>query len=61
MSKEKALAELAINGGPKTRTKPFSGRSLIGQEEKDAVVALFDKAIETKEAFGYNGEEEDLY
>ena len=52
------LSKLAMNGGPKTRTQPFPGRSLIGPEEKAAVNALFDKAISTGEAFGYNGVEE---
>jgi perosamine synthetase len=55
------LSKLAMNGGPKTRTKPFPGRSLIGPEEKAAVNALFDKAISTGEAFGYNGVEEEEY
>ena len=55
------LSKLAMNGGPKTRTQPFPGRSLIGPEEKAAVNALFDKAISTGEAFGYNGVEEEEY
>lgn len=55
------LSKLSMNGGPKTRTKPFPGRSLIGPEEKAAVNALFDKAISTGEAFGYNGAEEENY
>ncbi len=34
--------------GQKPEQNLFREESLIGQEEKDAVVALFDKAIETK-------------
>jgi perosamine synthetase len=60
MDKSKYL-ELAINGGLKTITKPFPRRSLIGVEEKAAVVALFDKSILTGEAFCYNGVEEEEY
>jgi len=54
-------AGLAINGGPKTRSKPFPGRNLIGIEEKDAVDALFDAAIASGNAIGYNGLAEEAY
>ncbi|MGC9004428.1 MAG: DegT/DnrJ/EryC1/StrS family aminotransferase [bacterium] len=53
--------ELAINGGPKTRTKPFPPRFLIGEEEKEAVLSLLDKAIQTGEPIIYNGAEEEAY
>jgi len=52
---------LAIDGGPKTRTKPFPSRSLFGQEEKQAAIELFDAAIESGNAFGYNGPHEEAY
>jgi len=55
------LEQLAINGGPKVRTKPWPERRLIGPEEKAAVVALFDQAIASGSAFGYNGPEEEAY
>ena len=61
MTQQNELSNLALYGGPKTRTKPLSGRSLLGMEEKTAVDELFDKAIESGEAFGYNGVEEELY
>lgn len=55
------LEELAINGGPRVRTKPFPGRGLLGPEEKAAVDALFDEAIASGSAFGYNGPTEEAY
>jgi len=54
-------AKLAIHGGPKTRTEPWPARSLIGAEERDAVVALFDQAIASGSAPGYNGPAEQAY
>jgi len=54
-------AALAMNGGPKVRTKPWPGRGLLGEEERAAVNALFDEAIATGNAFGYNGPEEEGY
>jgi dTDP-4-amino-4,6-dideoxygalactose transaminase len=53
--------ELAVNGGPKVRTEPFPARGHFGIEEKRAVDALFDAAIETGNAIGYGGIEEDAY
>lgn len=53
--------QLAINGGAKAFDRPFPARHLFGEEEKRAAIAVFDKAIETGEATGYNGEEEDTY
>lgn len=55
------LSDLAINGGPKVRTQPWPGRRLFGLQEKAAVDALFDEAIATGEAFGYEGPEERAY
>ncbi len=52
---------LAINGGEKACTTPWPPRRLFGEEEKQAVVALFDESIETGEAFGYGGAQEDAF
>jgi len=53
--------KLAIEGGPKVCRRPWPTRGLFGQEEKRAVMRLFDKAIKTGQAFGYNGPEEEAY
>jgi perosamine synthetase len=52
---------LAIEGGEPVRKMPFPERHLFGEEEKAAAVALFDRAIESGIAFGYNGPEEQAY
>lgn len=49
--------KLAINGGTPAVTN-VPGRFHFGAEEKAAVDALFDKAIESGDAPGYAGEEE---
>ena len=56
-----AEGRLAIRGGERTRTEPWPRRALFAEEEKSAVMALFDRAIATGEAFGYDGEEEEAY
>lgn len=53
--------QLAMNGGPKVRNTPFPDRSLIGTEEKEAVMALFDESIANGAAFGYMGPQEVAY
>ena len=50
-----------MDGGKKVRSKPWPTRKLLGQAEKKAVDALFDKAIASGNAFGYNGPEEEAY
>jgi dTDP-4-amino-4,6-dideoxygalactose transaminase len=55
------LAQLAVHGGPRVRTEPFPQRGHVGWEEKDAVDALFERAISSGTAPGYNGEEETAY
>jgi dTDP-4-amino-4,6-dideoxygalactose transaminase len=55
------LTQLAVNGGEKTIKELFSGRSHFGKEEKEAVDAVFDQAIQTGHAPGYNGAEEEAY
>jgi len=58
---QKALAQLAIHGGPRVRSKPFPQRAHLGWEEKAAVDALFEEAIAAGTAPGYNGEQETAY
>ncbi|MCK5804543.1 MAG: DegT/DnrJ/EryC1/StrS family aminotransferase [Lentisphaeria bacterium] len=53
--------ELAINEGTTVRTTPWPSRGLIGIEEKQAVDALFDEAIASGVAPGYNGAQEEAY
>ena len=52
---------LAIDGGSKVREKPWPARALFGEEEKQAAMELFDQAIESGSAFGYNGPKEKAY
>ncbi|MFH0965783.1 MAG: DegT/DnrJ/EryC1/StrS family aminotransferase [Planctomycetota bacterium] len=53
---------LAIDGGPKVRNTPFPGRRTFGDEEKQAVMALFDRAsAQGPQVLGYNGPEEESY
>ena len=59
--RKRALDQLAINGGPKARNEPLPARSLIGEQEKAAVEALFGESISTGIAFSYNGVNEEAY
>src|SRR5688572_28329797 len=52
---------LALHGGARVRSTPFPQRGNISVDEKAAVDALFDRAIETGVAPGYNGDEESAY
>ena len=52
---------LAIEGGTPVRTEPMPARRLIGEDEKAAAMAVFDRAIDSGEAFGYNGPFESHY
>ena len=61
MTHDNQAARLAIDGGTPVRTEPFPPRHLFGQEEKQAVINLFDQAIENGEPLGYNGPEEEAY
>lgn len=61
MSATPDSSQLAIHGGPKTRTRPFPARALFGEEEKAAAVALFDEVIQRGTVFGYNGPSEEAY
>ncbi len=53
--------QLAINGGKPVRTEPLPNRGLIGEQEKAAAMAVFDQAIKSGDAFGYNGKYEQEY
>lgn len=55
------MLHLAINGGPKVRKRPFPTRHLLGIEEKQAAMAMFDEAIASGIAFGYGGPQEQAY
>jgi len=53
---------LAIDGGPKVREDPFPPRRLFGDDEKQAVMALFDQAAEQgSHILGYHGAQEQGY
>lgn len=56
-----ARQKLAVNGGPKAVVTPLPNRFHFGKEEKAAVDALFDQAIATGNAIGYNGPEEEAF
>ncbi len=52
---------LAINEGSPAITATFPSRGHLGEEEKMAAMALFDASIASGNAFGYNGEQEELF
>ena len=53
--------KLAIEGGIAVRGNPMPARGLIGSEEKNAVMDLFDEAIRSGNAIGYGGSAEKQY
>ena len=53
------MKQLAINGGSALIDGGLKNRYNIGEEEKAVVMAMFDKSIETGQASGYNGAEEE--
>ena len=61
MTQQDRLGKLAVHGGPCLRAEPFPQRGHVGQEEKAAVDALFDSAIASGVAPGYNGDQETSY
>ena len=61
MSVNQKSSRLAIHGGKRLREKPFPPRRLITADEKAAVDALIDQAIQSGEAPGYNGADETAY
>lgn len=60
MSKRKGET-LAIDGGAPVVSKPPAPRGLLTEKEKAAVVQLFDQAIASGQAIGYNGSQEEAY
>jgi len=56
-----SASKLAVDGGTPVRAEPWPSRSLIGIEERNAVNALFDEAIRSGNAPGYNGPTETAY
>lgn len=52
---------LALEGGTPAAPGPWPPRRLFGEAEKQAVVALFDRAVATGEAITYEGDEEKAY
>lgn len=61
MPNSHTASQLAMNGGTPLRSTPFPPRRLITQDEKAAVDAIFDQAIRSGEAPGYNGSDETAY
>ncbi len=56
-----SVQKLAIEGGVAVRGTPFPTRHLFGDEEKQAAVRLFDEAIQSGNAFGYGGADEQAF
>ena len=54
-------AKLAVDGGKPVRTQPVPPRGLMTEQEKEAVVKVFDEAIAEGTAFGYSGPYERQY
>lgn len=62
MSTSTSAAALAIDGGTPALPDGITTRRLFDQQEKDAVVELFDRAIaEGSHVIGYGGEQEQAY
>ncbi|MCC7491053.1 MAG: DegT/DnrJ/EryC1/StrS family aminotransferase [Fimbriimonadaceae bacterium] len=55
------MVKLAVDGGTAVRTTPWPARRLFGEAERAAALALFDQAIGSGQAFGYNGAPEEQY
>ena len=55
------MERLAIDGGKPVFERPLPARNLIGEDEKLAVMRLFDDAIKSGEGIGYNGPAEKQY
>lgn len=61
MNTRRGKMTLAVDGGPKAVKSPVPPRGLIDEREKAALIALFDEAIASGQAIGYNGEQEEAY
>lgn len=53
--------KLAFEGGTPVRNVPWPARRLFGEQEKQAAIRVFDEAIESGAAFGYEGAHEQAY
>ena len=53
--------ELAIDGGPRVRERPWPERGQFGPDDKAAVDELFDESITTGEPFQYDGPTEEAF
>jgi len=54
-------SQLAIHGGTPVRATPMPPRHMFGPEERAAALALFNDAMHTGNAFGYNGAPEQAF
>jgi len=61
MNQNDLLQNLAINGGPKTITKPLPARHHFGEAERNAAVRVINEAMERGDAPGYGGPEEEAF
>ncbi len=61
-TKQLSSQHLAVNGGKKIRTTPMPARRLFDEDDKRAVMDLFDQAIEEgSHIIGYGGPKEEAY
>ena len=54
-------SELALNGGPRVRERPWPDRRRFGPDDRAAVDALFDESITTGQPFRYDGPSEEAF
>ena len=54
-------SDLAVNGGPRVRERPWPDRRRFGPDDKAAVDALFDESIATGRPFRYDGPSEEAF
>ena len=54
-------SDLAVNGGPRVRERPWPDRRRFGPDDKSAVDALFDESIATGRPFRYDGPSEEAF
>ncbi len=61
-STQASSQQLALHGGARVRATPLPVRKLFGQEERQAVADLMDRAVrEGSHVLGYGGEQEEGY
>ena len=54
-------SDLAVNGGPRVRERPWPDRRRFEPDDKAAVDALFDESIATGKPFRYDGPSEEAF